>query len=159
MSSTIENKESDDDFKALVRRANRVEHLWLVNRWAGGIAVIGLVLSFVLPSDGMGIELCFFRRMFDLPCPGCGLTRSVSSISQGHFDKALLYNPFGYAAYVAFILTAVGGLLPTSVRAKILRWHADHPMAWGYAWRAVVFSLAAYGLTRLAFHIYTETPY
>jgi len=56
------------------------------------LAVIGA--TFLLRSEGQESvffpgakqampELCASKRIFDLPCPGCGLTRSFISISHG----------------------------------------------------------------------------
>ena len=83
-------------------------------RWMHGLffwialAVIGA--SFMLRSEGQESvffpgakqampELCVSRRIFGLPCPGCGLTRSFVSISHGQFARAWSFNPAGLLLY------------------------------------------------------------
>jgi hypothetical protein len=36
--------------------------------------------------------LCLSRLLFNLPCPGCGMTRAVSCVLHGHFRRALCHN-------------------------------------------------------------------
>jgi hypothetical protein len=45
--------------------------------------------------DGGAFDLCYFRRFSGLPCPGCGLTRSVVAMAQGDWRLALAFHPFG----------------------------------------------------------------
>ena len=72
------------------------------------LAVIGA--TFLLRSEGqesvffLGAkqampELCASKRIFDLPCPGCGLTRSFISISHGQFARAWNFNPVSFLLY------------------------------------------------------------
>jgi hypothetical protein len=48
------------------------------------------------------VEICLIKRTTDIPCPSCGSTRSVVSITEGHFAEALRLNPLGYV--IAFIM-------------------------------------------------------
>lgn len=41
-------------------------------------------------------ELCVAKRIFRVPCPGCGLTRSFISISHGQFARAWNFNPVSF---------------------------------------------------------------
>ena len=36
---------------------------------------------------------CIFIYLFDIPCPGCGMTRALLSLLKLDFKSALLYNP------------------------------------------------------------------
>ncbi len=45
-------------------------------------------------------ELCGFHRLTGWNCPGCGLTHSVMSISQGKWIEAWNWNPAGPFFYV-----------------------------------------------------------
>lgn len=62
-----------------------------------------------LPFDRMDLSVCFFYNMTGIPCPGCGLTRSFSSLVHLHFLESLMYNPFGpavVAAAASFVISA-----------------------------------------------------
>jgi Protein of unknown function (DUF2752) len=56
-------------------------------------AIAGIITLFVLPSDGLGIMICWFRLIFELPCPACGLTRGMSSLLHMEFYKSFMYHP------------------------------------------------------------------
>jgi len=76
------------------------------------LAAVALGVSFwFTPETLPSTIVCGFRQMSGLPCPGCGLTRSVCSISHGHFGAAWEFNPFGYVFYVAMVLTLLWPLL------------------------------------------------
>lgn len=73
-----------------------------------GLVVIGM--SFAMRSEGQRSvflpganyslpELCAAKRLFNLPCPGCGLTRSFISISHGQLQRAWSFNPAGFLLY------------------------------------------------------------
>jgi len=72
------------------------------------LAVIGM--SFIMRAEGPqsvflpGVdfalpELCTAKRVFGVPCPGCGLTRSFVSISHGQFGRAWSFNPASFLLY------------------------------------------------------------
>lgn len=67
-------------------------------RW---FALAVLVASFALPAGGFGFDLCWFKNLFHLPCPGCGLTRSLIALSHAELGAALRYHPFGPVFYAA----------------------------------------------------------
>jgi len=73
-----------------------------------GFAVIGIAVSFIFEANTIqGMNLCWFKALTDLPCPGCGLTRGVCSISHGDLSGAFVYNPFVYVIYPCLYLVAV----------------------------------------------------
>ena len=47
-------------------------------------------------------EVCFIKKMTDIPCPSCGSTRSILSLIKGNFIEAFYINPMGFL--IAFIL-------------------------------------------------------
>lgn len=63
--------------------------LYISNTWAG--------------YGNNPIEVCLIKHVTNMPCPSCGTTRSVMSLSHGNFIEALSINPLGYV--IAFIMT------------------------------------------------------
>jgi hypothetical protein len=56
------------------------------------------VLDYTLP------ELCYWRTMFGVDCPGCGLTRCFISAAHGQLAEAWHYNPVGLLAFAGVVL-------------------------------------------------------
>ena len=56
-----------------------------------------------LPSDKVGI--CLIKQSTNIPCPSCGTSRSILSISHGEFSEALLWNPLGYISLLIMIIS------------------------------------------------------
>ena len=52
-------------------------------------------------------ELCFFRMLCGLPCPGCGLTHSTIALLRGSFLESLSCCPFT----VFMLATVAAGLI------------------------------------------------
>ena len=107
-----------------------------------------LLLSFVwVPSGLSGLRLCWFRRLAELPCPGCGLTRSFCAISHGQFADAWSLNPFGYVFYALAVLLLIEPLLHFAFPALKFR------IAWSRVCTVgvpiLVGAMLAYGIWRL----------
>ena len=69
-------------------------------------AIVGIVILFFLPSDGLGIIVCWFQMLLDLPCPACGLTRGMSSFLHFEFYKSFIYHPLGVLVVVYLFIMA-----------------------------------------------------
>jgi len=48
-------------------------------------------------------SLCPFKMTTGLPCPGCGITKSIASIYDGDIIQSFNYHIFGPFAFVFFI--------------------------------------------------------
>jgi len=103
---------------------------WIVLFICTGILLSGLVLS--PPSAGSPFmyigqipipDTCSFKNLTGLPCPGCGLTRSIVAAMHGDFRASLLYHRLGLLTlmYVClqFLYHLVFILVP-SLRARVL---------------------------------------
>ena len=83
--------------------------LWLhVVFFCMGLSVIGMSFlmrasgptSVYLPGASFAMpEVCTSKRIFGVPCPGCGLTRSFIAISHGQFGRAWGFNPASFVLY------------------------------------------------------------
>jgi len=77
-----------------------------VNRITAVVSLIGVIAALALPPTGLGLTTCTMLATLGVPCPGCGLTRSVTSIYHGYIVAAWQLNPFGFAFALAFALLA-----------------------------------------------------
>lgn len=52
-----------------------------------------------------GFDFCLFKNLTGVPCPSCGITRSIIQLYHGQFAEAILINPIGLIA--AFMLLVI----------------------------------------------------
>lgn len=50
---------------------------------------------------------CIFKRLFDIRCPGCGLTRSFGCILNLDMVNAIRYNILGIPLFMALIVFSI----------------------------------------------------
>jgi hypothetical protein len=51
------------------------------------------------------IEVCLVKHFTNIPCPSCGSTRSILSLTKGNFIQAFNINPLGFLiAIIMFLL-------------------------------------------------------
>ena len=115
---------------------------------AAGTLVFGL--SFFLPEAGFRDSTCISRVLTDHPCPGCGVTRSITALSHGHPKLAWGLNPIGFMIYAALLLLTLS-LIPL-VRKRVLRpllSAYEGPPRW--AWALAVIALVLFGISRVLF--------
>lgn len=76
-------------------------------------AVLGsaglLVLGYTAMAAYFGLPglPCLFRAAFSLPCPGCGMTRSLACLWHADVLGSLRYHPLGLAAFAAIIIATI----------------------------------------------------
>ncbi len=75
---------------------------------AGSLLVSFWVTPESLDSGAVALwPTCWFRQIFGMPCPTCGLTRAFAAISHGQLDDALRFHAAALWVYAAFWLGAV----------------------------------------------------
>ena len=98
---------------AAQRRADMTHHATFLV-----LALLALVLSFVMRiEEGRYVflpffdsplpDVCTFKRMFGIGCPGCGLTRSFLCIAQGEFVAGWNYNVVAPLMFATMLLQLV----------------------------------------------------
>lgn len=122
-------------------------------------APIALAASIFLPPDGLGVDLCWVHRALGVPCPGCGLTRSVTSLTHGRFLAAVSYHPFGPVLYVLFVAAAIYAILPRRVRERIAVHAAASEPEWRAGYRLFLVTFLGFGVLRALAHQVTGTPF
>jgi hypothetical protein len=94
-------------------------HDCLFSRNFALVCLAGIVVALLAHREGMGFSVCGLQRLSGLPCPACGLTRSVSCFFQAHWGEAVRFNLFGPMAALAMVF--FGGLF-FAPRRIVLRW-------------------------------------
>ena len=51
--------------------------------------------------------LCLFKNITGIPCPSCGITRSLTFLIQGNIREAFYINPLGIVAAFALVIFPV----------------------------------------------------
>jgi hypothetical protein len=94
----------------------------MINRKVGFVGLAGVIVgALLMPPVGLGFDSCTMLRSTGLPCPGCGLTRSVASVLQGHVLAAWQYNPFGFLFAFLFASSAPLAILPNRIIDSLRR--------------------------------------
>lgn len=112
------------------------------------IGALVLALSLLpVPAGLQGRSICTFRNLFDLPCPGCGVTRSLRATAHGDLASALDLNPFGplfFGAAVLLLLSPLWQRLHPDWDLKLIssRWARVGAMA-------LLVSMLLYGFLRI----------
>ncbi len=84
--------------------------VWLLAA-AAGIVAWGLLARWDPPQDPAW-TVCFWRRLFQVSCPGCGLTRAFLSLAKGQWSTALMLHPLApLLALEGFLIWAAWGLI------------------------------------------------
>ena len=64
-----------------------------------GILVLAVLWT---PTDD-GPTICYSKALFDVSCPGCGLTRSVAALVKGEVGASVQYHALG-PVFLAIII-------------------------------------------------------
>ena len=127
------------------------------NRWFGTTSVVlawaGLCLALVHPPHGVGVGVCWFSRSVGVPCPGCGMTRALSSATRGMLDASWHYHPFGLPLLALFAFTAGLSLMPVAVRRRFAACVIRHHRPTNLAYVGFVTAFTAYGVARSVLHL------
>ena len=92
------------------------EALWLL---VGGASLC--LLGVALATPGIQLPRCVFKTLTGLPCPSCGLTRTIIALSRGDVDRALFLNPLATIACAAGLLYLLYAAAVLALRLPRLR--------------------------------------
>ncbi|MCC6334823.1 MAG: DUF2752 domain-containing protein [Myxococcales bacterium] len=105
--------------------------------------------SFFFPLTGLSVDLCPLHQATGLPCPGCGMTRSLAALTQGDFSTAAGLNPFGFLVWPVLAVLAVLALVPArGVQRLAQRLDVYGPLL-TRAFHLVLAALLGFGALRL----------
>ena len=72
------------------------------------ILIIAFGLLFIyLAVDNKISSVCIMKNLFNIRCPGCGLTRSFLAILHFNFIEAFHYNILGIPLFIGFVLAII----------------------------------------------------
>jgi hypothetical protein len=71
-------------------------------------------------TENKSVEVCLIKHVTNIPCPSCGSTRSVISLTKGDFIGALNFNPIGYLVAIIMLIAPIWIISDTIKRAKTL---------------------------------------
>src|SRR5262249_38344908 len=125
--------------------------LWL-GRPCVVAAWIGLLLAIFSPPGGSGLLRCWFEGATGVPCPGCGLTRSLSCAVLGMFLESFNYHPLGPVILVLFVLTAVQSLSPARSRSRLAECLRSRATLSNSLYLGFVAVFVGFGATRALLH-------
>jgi hypothetical protein len=125
----------------------------IVHPWSMRLALLAVVLSFLLPVDGLGVDLCMFHRQTGLPCPGCGLTRSLTSVAHGQIGHAFELHLFGPLIWLIALALSVGNFLGERRRERIRTWLRQRGRSARIGYLTFVYGFVVFGVVRLVLAI------
>jgi hypothetical protein len=126
-------------------------------RWLGkpcvAAAWLGLLLAVISPPHGSGVALCWFESSTGLPCPGCGMTRSLSCGIRGMFHESWEYHPMGLLVLALFVVTAAQSLFPKPIRNRLMRFIEAHGRVFNTFYLVFIIAFVSFGTVRALVHL------
>ena len=71
-------------------------------------------------TEKKSVEVCLIKHVTNIPCPSCGSTRSVISLTKGDFIGALNSNPIGYLVAIIMLIAPIWIITDTIKKTKTL---------------------------------------
>lgn len=76
------------------------------------IILLGIVFTYIIVSGVINFN-CYFKTLFGIRCPGCGLTRSFRAILNFDFGLAFNYNILGIPLFIILIIITISLIVDT----------------------------------------------
>ena len=120
----------------------------LVSPWFTRLCAGVVLAALLLPPHGLGIPMCLLDATTGIPCPGCGLTRSVTCIGHLRFADAWGYHPFGFLVFAVALLAGITNLVPSATRSRLAVWLGRHDRVLRAMTLVAVVMFVAFGTAR-----------
>jgi len=92
-------------------------------------------------------SICPFMRFLGIPCPGCGLTKSIAALYRGGIVESLKYNPLGIVIAVCCCIVTISVVYDAISGKRTLDGFLDRPRLW----QGITIVYTIYYLVGLAF--------
>ncbi|MBX7152255.1 DUF2752 domain-containing protein [bacterium] len=103
----------------------------------------------VEPFEKGRFEICIFKNLTNLPCPGCGFTRSFVYLAHGDLWNSLRMNPFGIIVFGFWAWVTIKDLI-------WIFWRKSFPFLpdpiWSKSKTGFILALLVFGIIRMATH-------
>jgi hypothetical protein len=80
-----------------------------------------VALQFGLVTAGLPGWPCAFKAAFGIPCPGCGMSTSISCLLHGDWSGAFTTHAFAPIFLVGMLFVAIVSILPDDTRVAIVQ--------------------------------------
>lgn len=70
--------------------------------------------------EDQSTNVCLIKHVTNIPCPSCGTSRSVVSLTKGNFFDAFNYNPFGYIVAAIMWIAPIWVLIDVIMKKSTL---------------------------------------
>ncbi len=71
-------------------------------------------------TSSQAYDVCLIKHITNIPCPSCGSTRSIVSLTNGNFIEALHINPMGFIVAAIMFIAPLWILIDLATRRKTL---------------------------------------
>lgn len=101
-------------------------------------SIVTLLLLAIMSPYGLGFSACPSLWLFNLPCPACGLTRSMSSLLHWHWADSFMFHPLGVIVLFWLIITAITNQPDFLNRATRQYFQRDYGRSLMTGWTAII---------------------
>jgi hypothetical protein len=89
------------------------------NRWIIALLIAVTFVQIVLTATGISAWQCPVRSTLGVDCPGCGLTRAMVLLIQGHWQASFDLHAFAPIFLGIGIFLATGSILPSGLQQRV----------------------------------------
>ncbi len=89
------------------------------NRWIIALLIAVTFVQITLTATGITAWQCPLRSTLGVDCPGCGLTRAVVLLIQGHWQASFDLHAFAPIFLGIGIFLAIGSILPARLQQMV----------------------------------------
>ena len=114
---------------------------WSELPWTRLVAAGILLISLAVTYGNLSGPPCLWKTMLHVPCPGCGLTRSIRALWHGNLLLSFRYHPLGIPLIVGCMVSLL--TWPASRHQPVTPWLSR----WG--WPVVLTVMLGIWLLRL----------
>jgi hypothetical protein len=78
-------------------------HLFILGFALAGYSWI-ILNHYLLKTNSPALNVCLFRQVTGIPCPSCGTTHAILSITKGNFRQAMDENLLGFPVTLMLVI-------------------------------------------------------